>query len=131
MIQRIQTVFLLLNFFYLLIIYLFFDPKFFAVTIFDHEILIGIEIYIISCLIITSISILLFKKRFAQLFSNKIQIFLHIIYSLIITIEFVVSESFNSFTKLSIPIICLIFIFLANKFIKKDEDLIKSIDRIR
>lgn len=131
MIQRIQTVFLLLNFFYLLIIYLFFDLKFFAVTIFDHEILIEIEIYIISCLIITSISILLFKKRFAQLFSNKIQIFLHIIYSLIITIEFVVSESFNSFTKLLIPIICLIFIFLANKFIKKDEDLIKSIDRIR
>ena len=131
MIQRIQTVFLLFNFFYLLIIYLFFDPKFFAVTIFDHEILIEIEIYIISCLIITSISILLFKKRFAQLFSNKIQIFLHIIYSLIITIEFVVSESFNSFTKLLIPIICLIFIFLANKFIKKDEDLIKSIDRIR
>ena len=131
MIQRIQTVFLLFNFFYLLIIYLFFDLKFFAVTIFDHEILIEIEIYIISCLIMTSISILLFKKRFAQLFSNKIQIFLHIIYSLIITIEFVVSESFNSFTKLSIPIICLIFIFLANKFIKKDEDLIKSIDRIR
>ena len=131
MIQRIQTVFLLFNFFYLLIIYLFFDIKFFAVTIFDHEILIGIKIYIISCLIITSISILLFKKRFAQLFSNKIQIFLHIIYSLIITIEFVVSESFNSFTKLLIPIICLIFIFLANKFIKKDEDLIKSIDRIR
>ena len=131
MIQRIQTVFLLFNFFYLLIIYLFFDLKFFAVTIFDHEILIEIEIYIIFCLIITSISILLFKKRFAQLFSNKIQIFLHIIYSLIITIEFVVSESFNSFTKLLIPIICLIFIFLANKFIKKDEDLIKSIDRIR
>ena len=129
MIQRIQTVFLLFNFFYLLIIYLFFDIKFFAVTIFDHEIL--IEIYIISCLIITSISILLFKKRFAQLFSNKIQIFLHIIYFLIIAIEFFVSESFNSFTKLLIPIICLIFIFLANKFIKKDEDLIKSIDRIR
>ena len=131
MIQRIQTVFLLFNFFYLLIIYLFFDLKFFAATIFDHEILIEIEIYIISCLIITSISILLFKKRFAQLFSNKIQIFLHIIYFLIIAIEFFVSESFNSFTKLLIPIICLIFIFLANKFIKKDEDLIKSIDRIR
>lgn len=129
MIQRIQTVFLLFNFFYLLIIYLFFDIKFFAVTIFDHEIL--IEIYIISCLIITSISILLFKKRLAQLFSNKIQIFLHIIYFLIIAIEFFVSESFNSFTKLLIPIICLIFIFLSNKFIKKDEDLIKSIDRIR
>ena len=129
MIQRIQTVFLLFNFFYLLIIYLFFDLKLFAVTIFDHQIL--IEIYIISCLIITSISILLFKKRFAQLFSNKIQIFLHVIYSLIITIEFFVAESFNSFTKLLIPILCLIFIFLANKFIKKDEDLIKSIDRIR
>ena len=129
MIQRIQTVFLLFNFFYLLIIYLFFDIKFFAVTIFDHEILIGI--YIFSCLIITAISILLFKKRFAQLFSNKIQIFLHIIYFLIIAIDFFVSESFNSFIKLLIPIICLIFIFLANKFIKKDEDLIKSIDRIR
>ena len=129
MIQRIQTVFLLFNFFYLLIIYLFFDIKFFAVTIFDHEIL--IKIYIFSCLIITAISILLFKKRFAQLFINKIQIFLHIIYFLIIAIEFFVSESFNSFTKLLIPIICLIFIFLANKFIKKDEDLIKSIDRIR
>ena len=129
MIQRIQTVFLLFNFFYLLVIYLFFDLKFFAVTIFDHKIL--IEIYIFSCLIITAISILLFKKRFAQLFINKIQIFLHIIYFLIIAIEFFVSESFNSFTKLLIPIICLIFIFLANKFIKKDEDLIKSIDRIR
>ena len=131
MIQRIQTVFLIINFFFLSILYFFLPLDFFDVNIFNLKTLIEVKFYIILCGLLTFLSVLLFKKRTKQLLINKIQIFLHIIYSLIIIIDFTVYKSSNSLINMLIPTFCLIFISLANKFIKRDEDLIKSIDRIR
>ena len=131
MIQRIQTVFLIINFFFLSILYFFLPLDFFDVNIFNFKTLIEVKFYIILCGLLTFLSVLLFKKRTKQLLINKVQIFLHIIYSLIIVIDFIIYKSANSFINILIPTFCLIFIFLANKFIKRDEDLIKSIDRIR
>ena len=131
MIQRIQTVFLIINFFFLSILYFFLPLDFFEVNIFNFKTLIEVKFYIILCGLLTFLSILLFKKRTKQLLINKVQIFLHIIYSLIIVTDFIVYKSSNSWVSMLIPTFCLIFIFLANKFIKRDEDLIKSIDRIR
>ena len=131
MIQRIQTVFLIINFFFLSILYFFLPLDFFEVNIFNFKTLIEVKFYIILCGLLTFLSVLLFKKRTKQLLINKVQIFLHIVYSLIIIIDFIIYKSSNSFINILIPTFCLIFIFLANKFIKRDEDLIKSIDRIR
>ena len=131
MIQRIQTVFLIINFFFLGILYFFLPLDFFDVNIFNFKTLIEVKFYIILCGLLSFLSVLLFKKRTKQLLINKVQIFLHIIYSLIIVIDFIIYKSSNSFINILIPTFCLIFIFLANKFIKRDEDLIKSIDRIR
>ena len=131
MIQRIQTVFLIINFFFLSILYFFLPLDFFDVNIFNFKTLIEVKFYIILCGLLTFLSVLLFKKRTKQLLINKVQIFLHIAYSLIIIIDLIIYKSSNSFINILIPTFCLIFIFLANKFIKRDEDLIKSIDRIR
>ena len=131
MIQRIQTVFLIINFFFLSILYFFLPLDFFDFNIFNFKTLIEVKFYIILCGLLTFLSVLLFKKRTKQLLINKVQIFLHIVYSLIIVIDFIIYKSSNSFINILIPTLCLIFIFLANKFIKRDEDLIKSIDRIR
>ena len=131
MIQRIQTVFLIINFFFLSILYFFSPLDFFDFNIFNFKTLIEVKFYIILCGLLTFLSVLLFKKRTKQLLINKVQIFLHIVYSLIIVIDFIIYKSSNSFINILIPTLCLIFIFLANKFIKRDEDLIKSIDRIR
>ena len=131
MIQRIQTVFLIINFFFLSILYFFLPLDFFDFNIFNFKTLIEVKFYIILCGLLTFLSVLLFKKRTKQLLINKVQIFLHIAYSLIIIIDLIIYKSSNSFINILIPTFCLIFIFLANKFIKRDEDLIKSIDRIR
>ena len=131
MIQRVQTIFLLTNLFFLMTLYLFFELKSFALDIFNFEILININLYLIFCSLITLISIFLFKNRTAQLFINKIQIFFHFISFLLFLLELIASQHLNSIYKLLIPIFPLILLFLANNFIKKDEDLIKSIDRIR
>ena len=131
MIQRIQTVFLIINFFFLGILYFFLPLDFFDVNIFNFKTLIEVKFYIILCGLLSFLSVLLFKKRTNQLLINKVQIFLHIIYSLIIVIDFIIYKSSNSLINMLIPTFCLIFISLANKFIKRDEDLIKSIDRIR
>ncbi|MBR99656.1 MAG: hypothetical protein CMC57_06805 [Flavobacteriaceae bacterium] len=131
MIQRVQTIFLLTNLFFLMTLYLFFELKSFALDIFNFEILININLYLIFCSLITLISIFLFKNRTTQLFLNKIQIFFHFISLLLFFLELIASQHLNSIYKLLIPIFPLILLFLANNFIKKDEDLIKSIDRIR
>lgn len=131
MIQRVQTIFLLTNLFFLMTLYLFFELKSFALDIFNFEILININLYLIFCSLITLISIFLFKNRTTQLFLNKIQIFFHFISLLLFLLELIASQHLNSIYKLLIPIFPLILLLLANNFIKKDEDLIKSIDRIR
>ena len=131
MIQRVQTIFLLTNLFFLMTLYLFFELKSFALDIFNFEILININLYLIFCSLTTLISVFLFKNRATQLFINKIQIFFHFISLLLFLLELIASQHLNSIYKLLIPIFPLILLLLANNFIKKDEDLIKSIDRIR
>ena len=110
MIQRIQTVFLIINFFFLSILYFFLPLDFFDFNIFNFKILIEVKFYIILCGLLTFLSVLLFKKRTKQLLINKVQIFLHIIYSIIIVIDFIVYKSSNSLINMLIPTFCLIFI---------------------
>ena len=139
MIQRIQTVFLAFNFFFLIVIYVFSPGKFFSLILkrllsTDYPHLVSLfegNLYLILCVFLTLLSILFFKKRKSQLFINNFQIFIHLLYFTIILINFIISDTYNSLLYLIVPLVSMICIFLANKFIKKDEALIRSINRIR
>ncbi len=81
------------------------------------------------------ISILSFKKRQTQFVLNRLNIISNFILlgvfvyrSLTLSGETFVSEKGIG---VLLPIISIVFLVLANKAIKKDEDLVKSVDRLR
>lgn len=85
---------------------------------------------------ITLISILYFKKRQHQFVLNRLTIVLNLILlglfvyrSLNLSGETIaVSEKGIG---MFLPIVAIVFLALANRAIKKDEDLVKSADRLR
>ncbi|MDH4402940.1 MAG: DUF4293 domain-containing protein [Flavobacterium sp.] len=85
---------------------------------------------------LTLISIMYFKKRQHQFVLNRLTIILNLILlglfvyrSLNLSGEAVqVSEKGIG---MFLPIVAIVFLALANKAIKKDEDLVKSADRLR
>jgi phosphoglycerol transferase MdoB-like AlkP superfamily enzyme len=85
--------------------------------------------------LLTLINIFLFKNRKLQININKI-----ICLALIALLGFSIYQSGflsgeNTFSKKDIkfltPVISIVFLLIANKYIKQDEKLVKSIDRIR
>lgn len=81
------------------------------------------------------LSILFYKKREHQFVINRLNIILNLILlglfvyrSLNLSGEALVSEKGIG---MFLPIISIVFLVLANKAIKKDEDLVKSVDRLR
>ncbi len=136
MIQRIQS-------FYLLIVAILAGvlPFFFnlwinidGVEVFaDNEMLISIAFYISTVLAIWSI--VQFKNRKTQFVINRLNMILNVfllgffVYrSLNLSGEALVSEKGIG---MLIPVFSIIFLVLANRAIKKDEDLVKSVDRLR
>lgn len=136
MIQRIQS-------FYLLIVAILAGilPFFFnlwinidGVEVFaDHEMIISIVFYIITVLAIWSI--VQFKNRKTQFVINRLNMILNVF-----LLGFFVYRSLNLSGEISvsekgigmlIPVFSIIFLVLANRAIKKDEDLVKSVDRLR
>jgi glucan phosphoethanolaminetransferase (alkaline phosphatase superfamily) len=80
--------------------------------------------------------IFLYKKRNIQILLAKILIFLIIaftgaslVYSWLIISKY--DAAFDSWYKLFIPVIQLILSILAYRGVKKDDDLVKSYDRLR
>ena len=81
------------------------------------------------------ISILSFKKRQTQFVINRLNIISNFVLlgvfvyrSLTLSGETLVSEKGIG---VLLPIISIVFLVLANKAIKRDEDLVKSVDRLR
>lgn len=136
MIQRIQTIYLLMVAFLAGVMPFWLNlwseadgNEIFA----RNEILISLAFYISAFLSI--ISILLYKKRKNQFILNRLNIVLHLfllgffVYrSLNLSGEAQVSEKGIG---MLIPVFSIVFLVLANKAIKKDEDLVKSVDRLR
>ncbi len=136
MIQRIQTVYLFFVFVlsgilpFVFRLWTFKDGKSFY---FMEN-----QVYSILLGLITSLSllsILFYKKRQHQFVINRLTIILNLIllglfvyHSLNLSGEAVVSEKGIG---MFLPIISIVFLVLANKAIKKDEDLVKSVDRLR
>jgi len=136
MIQRIQTLFLLVVALLAGVAPFFINlwvtadgNKFFA----QQEMLISIAFYVITVLAL--VAIFLFKKRQNQFVVNRITIILNLfllgffVYrSLNLSGETAVSEKGIG---MLIPVFSIVFLVLANRAIKKDEDLVKSVDRLR
>jgi len=137
MIQRIQTVYLILA-----LATAGFLPFLFPLWTLNN----GKEFYFMTNQIFTILfglstslsllSILFYKKRQHQFVINRLNIILNLIllglfvyHSLNVSGETVsVSEKGIG---MFLPIISIVFLVLANKAIKKDEDLVKSVDRLR
>jgi hypothetical protein len=91
-------------------------------------------LFLISALI-SLVTIFLFKNRKLQFVLGRLNILLNFIllglfvyWSLMVPGESNISEKGIG---MLIPIISIVFLVLANKAIKKDEDLVKSVDRLR
>jgi len=164
MIQRIQTLFLIIAF--IATVFLFFypvasiteyttvqskaletdyyelyvtgfnDPSPDSIPLLSRYVFIPLIIIIVMMLILIVYTIFRYKNRLHQLKLVKMCIFLNIV---------MVAGIFLNYPKLFVdsridiepgmgayfPLISLIFLVLANRFILKDEKLVKSVDRLR
>jgi len=144
MIQRIQTIFLLLaaivsggltNVFYLWNASYDSDFTAYESILTESMLLKPIGVLFIISTILSFVTIFLFKNRKLQFVINRINILLNflllgfIVYHVLnLSGETTVSEKgIGSF----LPIISVFLLVFANRFIKKDEDLVKSVDRLR
>lgn len=136
MLQRIQTVYLILAILLAGALYLWFpqvqNVDGLTVITKNEPLVLGLLGGIVLLLII---SILNFKKRKMQFVLNRLVIILNFVLlgvfvyrSLNVPGEALVSEKGIG---MLLPIISIVFLVLANKAIKKDEDLVKSVDRLR
>ncbi|MCJ7466876.1 MAG: DUF4293 domain-containing protein [Maribacter sp.] len=136
MIQRIQTIFLL-------IVILLTGVLPFWVNLWSDaqgkeiyaqsEILVSAVFYLSALL--AMITILSFKNRKNQFVLNRLNLIMNLfllgffVYrSLNLSGETLVSEKGIG---MLIPVFSIVFLVLANRAIKKDEDLVKSVDRLR
>ena len=136
MIQRVQTIYLLISMLVMGALYQWF-PKVLDeagnVIIERSEPLVFGLIFV--SIVLAVISILTFKKRQLQFVLNRLNIISNFVLlgvfvyrSLTLSGETLVSEKGIG---VLLPIISIVFLVLANKAIKKDEDLVKSVDRLR
>ncbi|MFT5103418.1 MAG: hypothetical protein ACI86C_001071 [Candidatus Latescibacterota bacterium] len=136
MLQRIQTIYIIISVLLIGALYMWFpvvaDTEGKAVVSKD-ELVIFIPVFLSIALAI--ISILSFKKRQLQFVLNRLNIILNFVLlgvfvyrSLTLSGETLVSEKGIG---VLLPIISIVFLVMANKAIKKDEDLVKSVDRLR
>ena len=129
MIQRIQTIFLLLVVFSQVALHFIglnvelFGSKFVIATI------------TLVSFIFAIVSIFSYKKRQRQILLNNFNIFINVLLTgLLIYWLLSLSGGIHFPEKgieLTFPLISLFCLYLANKFIKNDEKLVKSVDRIR
>jgi hypothetical protein len=129
-IQRNQTVFLLListasglGFFFLPPL----DLSYLELAVF-----IPLEFYFILSGATAFLTLLLFKKRKIQLMINRIHFVIQIGLAIVLIYGLFNTVDMNPFLLwLMMPFLSLILLLLSSKAIRKDEDLIRSIDRLR
>ncbi|MBT3444343.1 MAG: DUF4293 family protein [Flavobacteriaceae bacterium] len=130
MIQRIQSVYLLL----LTVsssLGLFFLPPL-EIIDFSSSTKTLIETYLIVSIVLSVLTLFIFKYLKVQLLINRLHltlqifIFLALIYGLTQSVT-----GYDYLIWLLMPVQAIFFIVLANSAIRKDETLIKSIDRLR
>ena len=129
MIQRIQTIFLLI----VVIAQVLLHFQSLDVELFGSSYVV-IALSLVSFLL-AIISIFSYKKRVRQILLNNINIFINaLLTGLLIYWLLNLSGGIDFPEKgieLAFPLISLFCLFMANIFIRKDEKLVKSVDRIR
>jgi uncharacterized membrane protein len=129
MIQRIQTIFLLI----VVIAQVVLHFQGLDVELFG-------SIYIVASLSLVSfllaiVSIFSYKKRVRQILLNNINIFINVLLTGLLIYWLLNLSGGISFPEkgieLAFPLISLFCLFMANIYIRKDEKLVKSVDRIR
>ncbi|MEW4922579.1 DUF4293 domain-containing protein [Algibacter sp. 2305UL17-15] len=136
MLQRIQSVYLLLaaicSLGLIFVVHLWITND--GVVVFAKDELPYFVAFVVSG-ILSLVAIFLFKNRKLQFVLGRLNIILNffllgffVYLSLNVSGETVVSEKGIG---MFLPIISIVFLALANKAIKKDEDLVKSVDRLR
>jgi succinate-acetate transporter protein len=136
MIQRIQTVYLVVSALIIAALYLWFplvqDDAGTTIISRDEPLVLGL---LGVSVLLAVISIFNFKKRKLQFVLNRLNIISNFVLlgvfvyrSLTLSGETLISEKGIG---VLFPIISIVFLVLANKAIKRDEDLVKSVDRLR
>lgn len=137
MIQRIQTIYLLIAFVITGIL-----PFVFPLwTMSDNKLFMFMQSQVYAVLFglsttLSILSILSYKKRQNQFVINRLNIILNLI---LLGLFLYRSLNLSGETPLVsekgigmfLPIVAIVALVLANKAIKKDEDLVKSVDRLR
>jgi branched-subunit amino acid transport protein AzlD len=135
MIQRIQSIYLLLaagvsgGLIFLFPLWITENSKVFA----QNE-LVYFGLFLVSAAL-SLLSIFMFKNRKSQFVLGRLNIILNfILLGLLVYQSLKVSGEINFSEKgigIFLPIVSIVLLVLANKAIKKDEDLVKSVDRLR
>jgi len=136
MIQRIQTLYLLMaaavSGGLIFVFELWRSPE--GLEVFAVDLIYVFVIFLISAFF-SILSILRFKNRKFQFVLGRLNIILNfILLGLFVYQSLNVSGETNVSEKgigIFLPIISIVLLALANKAIKKDEDLVKSVDRLR
>ncbi|MFN4763788.1 DUF4293 domain-containing protein [Gillisia sp. Q332] len=136
MIQRIQSI-------YLFIAALISGVLIFFVSLWSNEageavyvedVILALAMFLGSA-VLSLVTIFLFKNRKLQFVLGRVNIILNffllgvfVYWTLTVPGEMQISEKGIG---MFIPVLSIVFLVLANKAIKKDEDLVKSVDRFR
>ena len=137
MIQRIQTIYLLLvagisaGLIFVFNLWVTIEE----VIVYAKDEILYFSLFLASALIAV-ISIFLFKNRKFQFVLGRLNIILNfILLGLFVYRSLTLSGEASDVSEKGIgillPIFSIVFLVLANKAIKKDEDLVKSVDRLR
>ncbi len=131
MIQRVQSIYLLVAATICLASYFIFpklDLFFINMSLMDYFII----PYLFFCFFMSTLNIFLFINRKLQININKFQILIHLFVFIVFFYFFYQEKMLNpDLIWTSTPISSIVFLRLANKGIKKDENLIRSVDRLR
>ena len=137
MIQRIQTIYLALALTMTGILPFVFplwtmadEKTFYMMSDFKYVALFGLSTTL------SFVSIISYKKRQNQFVMNRLNIILNLILLGLFVFRSLntsgeVAEISEKGVGMFLPIGAIVFLALANKAIKKDEDLVKSVDRLR
>jgi uncharacterized membrane protein len=143
MIQRVQTVYLLMaSITSGVLIFVFnlwksIEKSIFALDLFKSEsnLLKLIPFLFLVAAILSFVAIFIFKNRKLQFVIGRLTILINLILlGLLIYVSLTLPGEASVSEKgigMFIPILAILLLVLANKAIKKDEDLVKSVDRLR
>ena len=131
MIQRVQSIYLLVAAIISLASYFIFpklDLFFINTSLMDYFII----PYLFFCFFMSTLNIFLFINRKLQININKFQLLIHLFVLIVFFYFFYQEKMLNPDLIWTLtPISSIVLLSLANKGIKKDENLIRSVDRLR